>query len=225
MTEEPAHPSRRHGGDGVTRADTGPTPAVGAVRADDGGVSEYEGIPVPTRWPSAWPHLWHATRDRAAFVTAVAVLTVLGIAVAGDLRAQWWVPVVPVVLLTGPALRPGRARRALERSAARGRLSTVPGRLHAAQTAGRTGGVLLVTSAGHTVAVPVARTVARVLASRHAGEAALLVWAPRTVGPRGAAALVLAGSRVAYLREAPPGARPVGLRLRPAAGTAVLVRR
>jgi len=77
----------------------------------------------PGRWPSTWPALWGGVRDRAVFVGAIVVLTLAGTALLGDLGVSWWVPFVPLLLMIGPATRPGRVRRRFERAAARKELS------------------------------------------------------------------------------------------------------
>lgn len=198
--------------------------SLGGRPHDDFGSTEPEGIPVPTHWPSAWPHLWHATRDRAVFVAAVIALTVIGIVGAGDLQAQWWVPLLPLVLLAGPATRPGRVRRALQNCTARGRLRTMPGRLQPGPVTSRGQTVRLITSSGASVTLPTCDAVARSLVERDVGQPVLLVWAPWWAGVRGAAAIVLGNSRVAYLRARPSRARHVGIRLRLTAYTPSLVR-
>jgi len=92
------------------------------------------------RWPSAWPDLWRPVRDRAVFALLTVVLTLTGTALFGDLGWSWWLALLPLVLLVGPVLRPGRVRRRFEQAAARNRLrvhahgagwrAQPPGRLH-----------------------------------------------------------------------------------------------
>lgn len=166
-------------------------------------------IRVPAQWPSAWAHLWQPARDRAVFVGLVVLLTVIGVVFTGDLVKEWWVPLVPLVLLTGPVSRPGRVRRTLQRAATRGRLRTTTGRLHPGPVTSRGPTVRLVTPSGHAVALPASRSLSYTLAGRYVSSSALLVWAPTLTVSGPPAALVLDGIVVAYLQRVPRGARGV----------------
>lgn len=168
---------------------------------------------IPRRWPSAWPYLSHGVYKRAAFVAVTAVLTAVGIAATGDLTVQWWIPLLPAVLLVGPVLRPVRLRRRLERAAAGRNLAVMPGRVHPGPVTSQGQTVRLVTAAGDAVGVPAFRGVAEALAVRHVGESVLLVWVPRLVG-RAPAALILGDSLVTYLVHLPRGARSVTIPVR-----------
>lgn len=175
---------------------------------DEFGAGQPEDAVVPRRWPSAWPYLWPAVRRRAVFVLAAAVLTAAGIVVTGDPAAQWWIPLLPVVLLAGPARRPGRVRRMMERAAARGGLAVMPGRVHPGPVTSRGQTVRLVTASGAAVGVPAFPGVAETLAGQHVGESVLLVWAPRRFR-RAPGALVVGAALVSYLERVPRGARAV----------------
>ena len=74
------------------------------------------------RWPSTWPALLRPVRDRVVFVGATVLLTLAGTALLGDLDLSWWVPLLPLLLLIGPATRPFRVRRRFERAAERNEL-------------------------------------------------------------------------------------------------------
>lgn len=57
-----------------------------------------------------------ALRDRLIFVGLTCGLTLLGVLLYGDLRLSWWVALLPLLLLTGPAIRFWRSGRAQETS-------------------------------------------------------------------------------------------------------------
>lgn len=78
---------------------------------------------LPAEWPSAWPSLSPRLLRRAGFVAAVQALTAVGLLLVADLATQWWALLPPLLLLTGPALAPARARRRAQRAAAAGRLT------------------------------------------------------------------------------------------------------
>jgi len=182
-------------------------------RPNNDGSGRSDEAVIPARWPSAWPYLSRAVYRRARFVLAVAVLTAVGIVVTGEPGVQWWIPLLPVVLLAGPVRRPGGLRRVFERAARRGGLAAMPGRLHPGPVNSRGHTVRLVTPTGDAVAVPVYRGVAETLAVGHVGESALLVWVPRVLR-RAPAALVVRGSLVAYLERVPRNARSAGVSVR-----------
>lgn len=193
---------------------TRPNRSDPSVQSDGSDRSErFESVAIPVRWPSAWPYLSHLVYRRARFVLAVVLLTAAGIVLTGEPGAQWWVPLLPVVLLVGPVRRPGRLRRAFERAARRGDLAAMPGRLHPGPVNSRGQTVRLVTPTGDAVAVPVRPGVAEALAVRHVGEPVLLVWARRPPR-RSCAALLLRGCLVAYLERVPRHARPTGVSVR-----------
>ncbi|HEX5496613.1 MAG TPA: hypothetical protein VFX70_18790 [Mycobacteriales bacterium] len=159
---------------------------------------------------------------RAVFVLAVAVLTALGIVATGDPGAQWWIPLLPAVLLLGRVRRPGRLRGGLQRAAGRGRLAVMPGRVHPGPVTSRGQTVRLVTPTGDAVGVTAFPGVAETLARWHVGQPASLVWIPRPLG-RGPAALVLTDSLVAYLERLPRGARSVAVPVRLGTAESTLV--
>jgi hypothetical protein len=74
---------------------------------------------LPAVWPSAWPSLWPAVVRRAAFVAAVDLLTLVGLAVAADPATQWWALLPPLLLLAGPLTAPARTRHRAAAAAAR----------------------------------------------------------------------------------------------------------
>jgi hypothetical protein len=86
-------------------------------------------IVLPARWPSAWPSLWPVLASRAVFVAMVSGLTLVALLVAGDPGGDWWLPLLPFVLLLGPVASIASVRSRWERAAARSRLGAVPGRL------------------------------------------------------------------------------------------------
>lgn len=179
--------------------------------------------PVPVRWPSAWLSLRTTVLRRAAFVLAVAVLTATGIVAVGDPSAQWWIPLLPAVLLAGPISRLGGIPRRLRRATRRGRLATMPGRVHPGPVTSHGQTVRLVTDGGVAVGVPVAGDIADALATGHVGDPAVLVWV-NGLRRRRPAALVLAGPSVAYLDRVPAGARSVMIGIRPSERPATVVR-
>ena len=77
-----------------------------------------DGPGMPGDWPSGWPSLWPRVAQRAAFVVAVQLLTVLGLAVAANPTSQWWATLPPLLLLVGPVTRPARVRQRVRRAAA-----------------------------------------------------------------------------------------------------------
>jgi hypothetical protein len=163
------------------------TSGTSGIEADTPPADPAAAPVLPVRWPSAWSSLWPVLTARLAFVAATAALTGLGLLVAGDPRAQWWLPALPLVLLAGPLLRPARVRRRLSRAAAAGRLAVWPGRV-------LTGAQVLFFPAGARTPVPL--PAGRALAARH-GSPALLVTAGW------AAAVVLHPDTVRYLSATP----------------------
>jgi hypothetical protein len=151
-----------------------------------------EPVLLPDRWPSAWPTLYPVVRDRAVFVAAVALLTGVGLAFAGDPSAQWWAIALPVLLLIGPLWRVARTPARMDRAVRTGRVRVTPGRL---VLGGTRSGLVLSTGDG-PVAVP-AGPVARTL-SVQVGVRAVLVGRRR---PRAGGALVDEDGTVAYLRR------------------------
>lgn len=168
---------------------------------------------IPDRWPSAWPHLWRPARDRMVFVLAVMALTTAGIIALGEPAGEWWVPLVPAVLLIGPVTRPGRARRELRRACRRGRVATAVGRLEAGPPTRTDSTTRLLTTYGTLVRLPATGELGRALAA-HVGEVALLVWAPRWWRRRKPAALVLTDLSVCYQSGVPKGMRRVSVAMR-----------
>lgn len=140
--------------------------------------------------------------------------TAVGLLVAGDARTQWWLWLLPAVLVLGPACRPGRVRRALQRSARRGRLRCLVGSILPESRPGTGPRFVPVAVAGPPSAglqsagpagghlgafpLPVGRA-ATILASKYGGQPALLVWDERAA----VAAVVLADLGVGYLEAAP----------------------
>lgn len=147
---------------------------------------------LPARWPSAWPTLYPVVRDRAVFVAAVALLTGVGLAFAGDPAAQWWAIALPVLLLIGPLWRMVRTPARIDRAVRIGRVRVTPGRLILGES--RSG--LILSTADGPVAIP-AGPVARAL-SGQVGVRAVLVGRR---SPRAGGALVDEDGTVAYLRR------------------------
>jgi hypothetical protein len=158
------------------------------------------GLPVPMRWPPAWRHLWPAVARRAVFAGTTMALTAVGLLVAGDVDAQWWLPLLPAVLLAGTAGRPGRVRRTLQRAARRGRLRCLAGSVLPESRPGAGPRFVPRSGRGHLDAVPLPPgRAATLLAERRGGQPALLVWDERAA----AAAVVLDDLGVGYLEAAP----------------------
>lgn len=156
--------------------------------------------PLPAHWPSPWSHLYRPVRDRAIFVLMVMVLTAIGLVVAGDPAAQWWAIALPLLLLIGPATRPGRARMALRRAIAAGRARTLSGRL----AVGERGNTVWLQPATGDPSLPLAAGPAERALHHYSGSQAMLIWTRRRRGP---AALVLPDRAVVYLSRTPGGVR------------------
>lgn len=165
------------------------------------GRSDPPGPAVPSNWPPAWPHLHGPLRDRAVFVAATMFLTGIGLAFLGDPAAQWWAIALPLLLLIPPALRPLRARSALQSAVNHRDAAALTGRLLAASH-GADG--WLEPAAGDPT-VPLSFRAARRVGTSYAGAPTLLVWHRRH------AALVFTDYRVLYLDS-----RPRGIRAEPA---------
>jgi len=163
-----------------------------------------EAVPLPAHWPSPWPHLYRPVRDRAVFVLTVIVLTTVGLIVAGDPAAQWWAIALPLLLLIGPATRPGRARMALHRAIGANRAATLPGRLVVAERATT---VWLQPATGDPE-LPLHVGPAEHALRSYAGSPAVLTWNRRR---RGLAALVLPDRAVVYLSRRPSGVRAAAI--------------
>ena len=137
MTAEPLPPEHpAPNGPGRWQAGSRPSGADGAgARAlpDVAAVAVAEPV-LPARWPSAWPSLRGRFLRRLAFVVLVDVLTAAGLIVIGGFHTQWWALLPALVLLTGPALAPGRARRRVLRAADAGRLVVDPDGLVSARS-------------------------------------------------------------------------------------------
>lgn len=61
---------------------------------------------------------------RAVFAGSLLLFLIIGVAMVGDFSAQWWLLLLPVLLLVGPALA---VRREAYREAGDGRRSTSEG--------------------------------------------------------------------------------------------------
>lgn len=162
------------------------------------GRSEPAGVAAPAIWPAAWPHLYGPLRDRAVFVAATMFLTGIGLALLGDPGAQWWAIALPLVLLIPPAIRPLRARSALQVAVNHRDAMALSGRL---LPASHGADAWLEPDSGDPT-VPLSFRAVRRIGPRYAGEPALLIWRHRH------AALVFSGYDVLYLDHRPRGIRP-----------------
>jgi hypothetical protein len=110
----------------MTRASV--SPSAGATGPD--GAGSHRPWPLAADlaagWPPAWPSLWPALARRAAFVAAVDLLTLLGLAVAADPATQWWALLPPLALLTGPVGHLLLTRRRARRAVSTGQLDLRP---------------------------------------------------------------------------------------------------